>query len=62
LRTPALLPTEELAAGLLDSEGCLDLQEDTGAKPGTPCTSKPQRTQRLPERLRDYVVNLLQGT
>ena len=42
--------------------GCLDLQENIGAKSETPCTSRPQRTRRLPERLRDYVVNLLKGT
>lgn len=62
LTTPASLPTEEPATGLLDSEGCLDLQEDIGAKSETPCTSRPQRTRRLPERLRDYVVNFLKGT
>ena len=58
LTTPASLP----ATGLLDSEGCLDLQDCIGAKSETPCTSRPQRTRRLPERLRDYVVNFLMGT
>ena len=62
LTTPASLPIEEPATGLLDREGCLDLQEGTGAKSETPCTSRPQRTRRLPERLRDYVVNFLKGT
>ena len=43
LTTPASLPTEVPATGLLDSEGCLDLQENIGAKSETPCTSRPQR-------------------
>ena len=58
LTTHASLPIEEPATGLLDSEGCLDLQEGTGAKSETPCLSRPQWTRRLPERLRDYAVNM----
>ena len=41
LTTPASLPTEETATGLLDSEECFDLQENIGAKSETPCTSRP---------------------
>ena len=62
LVTPASLPAEEPATGPLNSEVCLDTPESVGAKSETLSTPRPQRTRRLPERLRDYVVNFLWGT
>ena len=62
LATPASLPAEEPATGPLNSEVYLDTPESVGAKSKTLSTPWPQRTRRLPERLRDYVVNFLWGT
>ena len=62
LATPASLPAEEPATGSLNSEVYLDTPESVGAKSETLSTPRPQRTRRLPERLRDYVVNFLWGT
>ena len=50
----------ELTARLLDRGECPDLQENVGPEPSR--NLRPQRTRRLPERLRDYVVNFLLGT
>ena len=52
----------ESTAGLLDRGECPDLQENVGAAPEPSRNLRPQRTRRLPERLRDYVVNFLWGT
>ena len=62
LATPASLPAEEPDTGPLNSEVYLDTPESVGAKSETPSTPRPRRTHRLPERLRDYVVNFLWGT
>ena len=62
LATPASLPAEEPATGPLNSEVYLDTPESVGAKSETLSTPRPQRTRRLSERLRDYVVNFLWGT
>ena len=62
LATPASLPAEEQATGPLNSEVYLDTPESVGAKSETLSTPRPQRTRRLPERWRDYVVNFLWGT
>ena len=52
----------ELTAGLLDRGECPNLQENGEAAPEPSRNLRPQRTRRLPERLRDYVVNFLWGT
>ena len=52
----------ESTAELLDRGECSDLQENVGAAPEPSRNLRPQRTRRLPERLRDYVVNFLWGT
>ena len=52
----------ESTAGLLDRGECPDLQENVGAAPEPSRNLRPQRTRRLPERLRDFVVNFLWGT
>ena len=52
----------ESNAGLLDRGECPDLQENVGAAPEPSRNLRPQRTRRLPERLRDFVVNFLWGT
>ena len=49
----------ESTAGRLDRGECPDLQENVGAAPEPSRNLRPQRTRRLPERLRDYVVNFL---
>ena len=52
----------ESTAGLLDRGECPDLQENVGEAAEPSRNLRPQRTRRLPERLRDYVVNFLWGT
>ena len=52
----------ESNAGLLDRGECPDLQENVGAAPERSRNLRPQRTSRLSERLRHYVVNFLWGT
>ena len=52
----------ESTSGLLDRGDCPDLQENVGAAPEPSRNLRPQRTRRLSERLRDYVVNFLWGT
>ena len=52
----------ESTAGLLDRGECRDLQDNVGAAPEPSRNLRPQRTRRLPERLRDYIVNFLWGT
>ena len=49
----------ESTAGLLDRGECPNLQENGGVAPEPSRNLRPQRTRRLPERLRDYVVNFL---
>ena len=51
----------ESTAGLLDRGECPDLPENIGAAPEPSRNLRPQRTRRLPERLRDYVVYVLWG-
>ena len=48
--------------GLSNTIKCPDLQENVGAAPEPSRNLRPLRTRRLPERLRDYVVNFLWGT
>ena len=57
---PGLVP--ESTVGLLDRGECPDLQENVGAAPEPSRNLRTQRTGRMPERLRDYVVNFLWGT
>ena len=52
----------ESTAGLLDRGECPDLPENVGAAPEPSRNLRPQRTRRLPERLRNFVVNFLWGT
>ena len=52
----------ESTAGLLDKGECPNLQEIVGAAPEPSRNLRLQRTRRLPERLKDYVVNFLWGT
>ena len=52
----------ESTAALLDRGESPDLQENVGAAPEPSRNLRPQRTRRLPERLRDYVVNFVWGT
>ena len=63
---PVLSPYQptvpESTAGLLDRGECPDLQKNVGAAPEPSRNLRPQRTRRLPERLRDYAVNFLWGT
>ena len=60
--SPTISTIPESTAGLLDRGECPDLQENAGAAPEPSRNLRPQRTRRLPERLRDYVVNFLWGT
>ena len=62
LTAPAALATDTPTTGLLNSKEHFDSQECSETKSETPSTSRPQRTRRLPERFRDYVVNFLKRT
>ena len=56
------LTIQESTARLLDRGECPDLQENVGAASEPSWNLRPTKTRRLPERLRDYVVNFLWGT
>ena len=59
----AYQPTiQESTARLLDRGECPDLQENVGTASEPSWNLRPPKTRRLPERLRDYVVNFLWGT